>query len=144
MVSITVLALLLVAAALLGGRRRQPSLPADRPEATVQTYLATLASGDRPAALDTLTESLRTRCATSFEALTGLPEIDRAELIRVTANGDGASVEVRLTVGWSGALFDSGGSAFPVQFSLLRSGAGWQIDQAPWPMGSCSPPSSGP
>lgn len=104
--------------------------------ATVQAYLTAIADQDPTAAGAFLDPG--GPCSESDVAIAYPPEQFRAVLVSQDVGADSATVRVKITEG-AGDPF-GGGYRHEEVFRLMRTGDGWRLSGAPWPMGWCEGP----
>lgn len=135
--TLVVLLVLAVAAAVLASTRSAPQLPAGSPEATVQEYLQLVRDHDLEAAARLLAPD--GPCTVEDLDQGYIDQDTRVVLRQSRTSGDEASVLIEMVHG-SGGLFglDTWTSQDP--FTLAREGDRWVITGEPWPMYSCTSP----
>jgi hypothetical protein len=105
------------------------------PEGVVQRYSAAVLSGYESEAADYLTPAAKEGCGDDFEeAWTG---IGRVTLVSTTERDGSADVRVSIFTNYGGTLFEGSEDAESATFKLVKMGAEWRIDTAPWPLVIC-------
>ena len=128
--AVLVLAILGGAAVIAGSRDVAPQQPGSA-EAAVQAYFEALSDGRLVEARRQFTDELAERCP--LDSYRGYPKPSRVLLRETTLDGASAVVEVRLTLpGGDGLLFSSD-DTIEEQLTLVDTGQGWRLSEAPWP-----------
>lgn len=106
------------------------------PEGTAQGYLRAVVDGDRREALEYLTPELREACRHPAGRM-WVPESARITLAGTHVDGSSAEVDVVVTRFGEPGLFGATADSHDVTLYLERSGEGWAIATAPWPLWTC-------
>ena len=122
-------ALLLLALVLVVTQRGTAQFPPDSPEATVQTFLQSVADGEPD------TTVLAGDCDDGRLDIgdAGL----RVVITDAAVSGDTATIDVRITERYGGPFGD--GYNHDETYRLVRTADGWLIEQFDWPWGACEP-----
>ena len=122
-----------VAGVLASGRNSASHDPAT-PDGTVAAYLAAVVDGDHEQAIRFLAPA--SPCSLTDLDRVDLPDGVRVVLQDVQVTGDAARVDVSVAMP-TGDLFGGSESFERHTFRLVRSGEGWLLTGAPWPIPGC-------
>lgn len=128
--------LVVVALAVVFSRGGPEPLEEASPAGTVQRYSNAVIDGDTAAADAFLTAAARSQCRGTYS---GEPRPSRVVLISTTERGDRATVRVSIVQSSQGGG-PFGPSEYEMEdaFTLVKERGTWKIDQAPYPLTSCT------
>jgi hypothetical protein len=131
-----IIGLVVVALIVVFSRGEPQSLDESTPEGVVQRYATAVIDGDESAAKGYLEPELADDCIPLETAPT---DRMRVTLVTTTERNDTADVEV--LIAWSYDEGPLGGSGIEEAgtFDLVKTGDGWRIENAPWPLTICDP-----
>lgn len=133
-VLVAVAALVVIALVVVFTRGAAAPLDEATPAGVVQRYTEAVIAGDDNAARERLIEEVRNDCERIGEnALDDL----RVTLVSTTERGDDAQVEVSIASPGGGGLFGPTEYREDASFDLVREGADWVIETAPWQLAIC-------
>jgi hypothetical protein len=131
-----ILGLVVVALIVVFSRGEPETLDESTPEGVVQRYAAAVIEGDEAEARGYLEPDLADDCIPIETA-----PVDRMRVTLVTTNEREDSADVEVLIAWSYDEGPFGGSGVEERgtFDLIKSGDGWRIESAPWPLTICDP-----
>jgi hypothetical protein len=127
--------LVVVALAVVFTRGAPAALDASTPQGVVQRYSTAVIDGDTATANSYLTEAAKSVCRGYYESG---PRPVRVVLISTTERADSAQVRVSLVSSGGGGPFGPSEYEMEDRFALVKSGASWLIEQAPYRLVSCT------
>ncbi len=135
LVIVSLIAVVVILALVVVFTRGAPAvLDPSTPEGVVQSYTQSVIAGDRPGAMELLTQDIRENCERSDSYTTsGL----RLTLVSTTVTGDNAVVRVSISSNSGGGPFGGSDYEFEGTFTLVLEGGYWKIDTAPWELTVC-------
>lgn len=133
-VVVGVIAAIGIVAGVLSATRQVPRYDRATPEGVVQAYLTAVIRGDHQQAVDLLTA--QSSCTAEDLDRAYIPEDVRVLLRDTEVEGDTAQVKVEVVMP-SGGPLEGSEYAERHTFGLTRTGDGWLITGAPWPMYEC-------
>lgn len=129
--------LVILALAVVFSRGEPQALDESTPAGVVQRYSTAVLEGDTATADSYLTEEARSLCHGSPG---GGPLPTRVVLISTTERDNSALVRVSVVSSGSGNPFGPSEYEMEDRFSLVKTGGKWMINQAPYPLLSCTGP----
>lgn len=126
--------LVMIALTVVLSRGDPAPLAESTPAGVAQRYAAAAIAGDEAAAAAYLTPAARRKCNAETRPVS---RNLRVTLVSTTERPESADVRVLITVSEPGGPFGSAEYQVEDVFDLVRSGDGWRIDNAPWPLSVC-------
>jgi hypothetical protein len=130
--------LVAVALAVVFTRGEPEALDESTPAGVVQRYSTAVIEGDASTADSYLTEEARALCRGSYSS--GAPLPARVVLISTTERDTSAVVRVSVVSSGAGGPFGPSEYEMEDRFSLVKTAGTWKINQAPYPLLSCTGP----
>lgn len=131
-----IIGLVVVALIVVFSRGEPEALDESTPEGVVQRYAAAVIDGDESAAKGYLDPDLADDC---IPIETAPVDRMRVTLVTTTERNDTADVEVLIAWSYDQGPFGGSGVEEAGTFDLIRTGDGWRIENAPWPLTICDP-----
>lgn len=130
-------ALVILALAVVFTRGEPQALDESTPAGVVQRYSTAVLDGDTATADSYLTEDVRSLCRGPSG---GGPLPTRVVLISTSERGNSALVRVSVVSSGGGNPFGPSEFEMEDRFSLVKAGGKWLINEAPFPLLSCTGP----
>ncbi|MGX1159466.1 hypothetical protein FBY31_2167 [Arthrobacter sp. SLBN-100] len=127
--------LVVVALAVVFFRGEPKPLDEASPAGVVQRYTNAVIEGDTATADSYLTGDGRAKCRGSFQ---GEPPPARVVLVSTTERAESATVKVSIVHSAQGGPFGPSDYQMEDIFHLVKVDGKWLVDQAPYPLMSCS------
>jgi hypothetical protein len=128
--------LVVVALAVVFSRGGPEPLDEASPAGVVQRYSNAVIDGDTAAAEPHLTASARSQCRGTYS---GEPRLARVVLISTTERAERATVRVSIVQSSQGnGPFGPSEYEMEDAFTLVKEVGAWKIEQAPYPLTSCT------
>jgi len=145
LVVLGLIVLLVVVALVVVFSRGEPTpLAADTPGGVVQRYATAVLDGDEAAAAKYLSAGALADCADTGSYGTSSETNDtRVALVDTVERDSNADVLVRIVRSSGTGPFGASEYESEDSFALVRAGAGWLIDEAPWQLAVCPPTTEG-
>ena len=128
---------LLALGTVLAVTRPEPEFEPGTPEAVAHGYIAAVFAGDVDVAFTYLSDELQNRCLAEDLRRGWVPDSARVVITDTEVNGDRAVVRIRIGERQPGQPFSMGETSYEEMLIMTRTGDGWRISEAPWPIYFC-------